>query len=146
MSHPTSYGVRLARLPEEPEPEAEHLVVVRRLPGEREAEVEGDWHRAEHRHDEADAEAGRHAVVVDLVDARLDGAAVHEADDVDLVVGQHGNLILEAVEEHEVAADLEAVDLRRHAAELEAADAAEAAGKVALVDGSVVARPRDLTV
>src|SRR5262249_6329919 len=112
---------------EEPEPEAEDLLLVLRALDDREAEVEGDRHRAQHRHHEPHAGPGRYAVVLDL-HPRLHRAAVHEGHQEDLVVGLHRHLVLEAVQEHEVAADLEAVDHRADAAELEAAHAAETTG------------------
>src|SRR5438045_772937 len=71
----------------EAHPEVEDLGVVAGGLDDGEAEVEGDGHRAEHGDGQADAEAGRDAVVGDLVGARGNSAAVEEGDEVDLVIG-----------------------------------------------------------
>src|SRR5689334_5678245 len=76
---PDPRGAALPRrlLVEEADPEAEQLRLVRRGLDDREAEVQRDRHGPEHRHHDAGAHAGRHAVVLDL-DAALDRAGVHE--------------------------------------------------------------------
>src|SRR5262249_22104248 len=131
------------RLAEQADPEAEDLRVIVGALDDREAEVERDRHRAEHRHDDAQAEAGGDAVVLD-VDVALDRAGIDEGDGIEPVVGPDPDLVLEAVEELEVAAHGLAVDERADAAELEAADRAEAAGEEALEHRGVAAGPRNL--
>src|SRR5262249_62190495 len=93
---------------------------------DREAEVQGDRHRTQHRHREADAETGRNAIVLDL-HRSLHRARVDETHQVQVVARGHRQLILQTVEQQEVAAYLEAVDVRSDAAELEATQTAEAA-------------------
>src|SRR6516225_9740568 len=101
--------------------DVEDLLPVGAGPGDREAEVERDRRGAERRNGDAEAEAGRHAVIGD-VDPRFRGARVDEGYERQAVVGQDRNLVLDAVEEEEGAAEHEAVLARADAAELEAAD------------------------
>ena len=120
--------------------EGEDLGIVRCSLDEGEAEVEGDGDRAEHGDDEPEAETGGDAVIGDFKLA-LDGAAIDEGHHEDIVVGHDRHLVLDAVEEHEVAADLEAVDVGADAAELEAADALEATSVEAFINRGVRCPP-----
>src|SRR5262249_38015229 len=58
----------------------------------------------------------------------------------------HGNLIFQAVEEHEIATCLEAADLRADAAELKTTNRAESTGEEALIHRCGRAGPGGLTV
>src|SRR5262249_38520787 len=111
----TRYSVRLS-LMEEADPEAKDLFLVARRLHDREAEIECDRHRAEHGDYDSQAGADRDAIVLDLHVA-LHGAAINEADQIDLVVRLERDLILEAIEPQEVAADLKTIDLRTDASE-----------------------------
>src|SRR5438132_9822302 len=101
---------------EVPDPEVEDLLAVGAGLVDRQGEVESDRHGPEHWDHNPEAQAGRHAVIADF-HAPLDSAGIDEADEIDLIVGPERNLILEAVEEHEVAADHEAVVIGPDAAE-----------------------------
>src|SRR5262245_40830758 len=102
---------------EEAKPEAEDSLLVERALDDGDAKVQGNRHRAAQRHCEAEADAGRHAVVLD-VNPALHRTRVDEADQEDLVIGPYRHVILEAVEEEEITADVEAVDERANAAEV----------------------------
>src|SRR5262249_18883223 len=128
---------------EESNPEAEDAVAVGSGLDDRKTEVQCDRDRPEHRNDDPHADAGRDAVIVD-VDAALDRAGIDESDQIEMIVRKNRQLIFEAIEKHEGAADFEAVDVRSDAAELEAAHAAEAAGVEPLEDRRVAAGPGDL--
>src|SRR4051812_2040640 len=62
---------------EEPDPEAEYLVPILRRLDDREAKVQGDRHRAQHRDHDPHAHARRHPIVLDL-DIPLDRAGIDE--------------------------------------------------------------------
>src|SRR5207248_849095 len=112
---------------EESEPEAEDLFAVLGPLVDREAEVQRDRYRAEHRHLNTDANPGRHAVIVDF-HLPLDRPRIDEPDEIDLVAGHHRHLVLDAVQEGEGAADVQPLLERPNAAEREPAHAAEPAG------------------
>src|SRR5207237_2314059 len=105
--------------------EAEDLALVEGGADDREAEVQRDRHRAEHGDGHAEAEADGNAIVLDLESA-FNRARIEEGQRIEAVVGENGHLVLDAVEEHEVAAGLEPVDIRSDAAEGEAAQRLEA--------------------
>src|SRR5438552_4943639 len=128
---------------EEPDPETEDLLAVHRALDDGEAKVQRDRHRAHHGHDDAEAETGGHAVVVD-VHAPFHGARIEEGHGPEVVVGHDRHLIFQAVEKQEIAADLEAIDHRADAAEFEAAQAAIAAGIKTLEDRRIGTGVADL--
>src|SRR2546430_10803844 len=66
--------------------EAEDLFAVPECLDEREAEIEGKRYRAEERHRDAEAEARRHAIVIQLQPA-LDRTRIEEGHRLDLIVG-----------------------------------------------------------
>jgi len=97
---------RCSALAEHAHPEAEDLRPVEGPLDDRETEVQGDRDGAQHRDLDTRADASRDAVVLDL-HAGLHGAGIDEGDKVQVVVGSNRDLVLQAVEEHEVATDLE---------------------------------------
>lgn len=127
-------------LAEQADPEAEDLIAVVGALDDRKAKVESDRNRAQSRDDDAKADARGDAVVGD-VDVAFDGAAVDEADEIKVVVGANRYLILDAIEPHEIAADVVAIFERADAAKLEAAETAETTGIEAFEDRRVAARP-----
>src|SRR5262249_59405261 len=92
----------------------------------------------------AEPEPGGHPVVCDL-HVPLYRTGIDEADRVQLVIGQDGDLVLHTVQEHEVAAGLEPENVRPDAAELKATEAAEAASVEALEHRGVRPGPRGHT-
>src|ERR1041385_6939006 len=126
-------------------PEAEDLRAVRFGTHDREAEVERDRHRAHHRHRDAQAEAGGDAEVVNAGLA-LHGASVEEGHEVEIIVGANRDLILNAAQDLELAADHEAVGRWADAAEFEAANAGVTAAEEAFIDGHLATAPGRLAV
>src|SRR5262249_12294213 len=120
----------------------EDLLDVTRRFDDGDSEVEGNRHGAGERRDDAQAGADGDAVRVDA-DVSFHGAAIGKHHAPEFIIGQNRDLVLDAVQQGEIAASVEPVDERADAAVSEAANAAETAGIEALENRRGVAGKAD---
>ena len=121
---------------DEPYPETEELRVIAVGFYDGEAEIQSKRQRAQLGDLNAEARTCRNAIIAEF-HGTFHGARIEEGHAVEMIVGQERGLVLQPVQELEIAAHLDPQGAGAHAAEGEAAQTAKAAGIETLEDRCV---------
>src|SRR5437588_1078218 len=110
---------------DESDPEAEELRMIAVGLGDGESEIQSNRHGSQLGNLDAQTHACRHSIVMQF-HGTFHSARIEEGHAVEMIVGQDRRLVLEPVQEFEIAAYLDPQGAGAHAAEGKAAQVAKA--------------------